>query len=353
MSVEIGWFEGDNSYPDVPEWAKWFINAGYGFPVPDDDAERILIITTPCDSPAAALVSLGVVLRDLTREDATNVTNHARAIRAWARKNRDGWLWHLPDKGNRKAFEVDSIDSDGTLTLAEKSGDLPVPSRKTRQRQAPVTWKFGEGLTPDDRLLEFAPNGWPSPQSPTDRIPLSKGTYSWVLDNWQPVEQRLRESYTGACFAGRKSGEKQARELLSAIGFTVSHDPEEKGQRYGIDAMLTIDGWSGDASISRLRYISMRGKVEGREQERLFEGQERAFETVIADGAGELIKILQSVHLQARSMVVIVARDADSQEFEDLSNALKERGFLQADGAWHLDPGGPPSGVSVGWRARP
>jgi len=344
MDLKIGWFEGNENYVSVPEWAKWFVEAGARFPLFDDDAEHLLVISTPCDSPAAALVSLGVVLRDLTREEATNVANHARAIRAWAKRPKkspeEAELRQLPGvtRKNHRKFEVVSIDSDGTLVLSEKK------KRLTNMGCGPEIMKFGPRDNPDNVLLQFVPRGWSIPSNPPNRLALSKRDFSWILPNWQPIERRLRESYSGACLAGRKDGMKNAKELLKRFGFTVKQGQGEV-MRYGLDSMLTIDGWNGDATISRLRYINMRGNHLDK-----LDAQEAALDTVVVDGPSELVKVVQN--FRARTVIAIVPRDANPAEVEDLCMSLENRRFTRADEVCRRNLGQPPPGVSLEWRVR-
>lgn len=350
-SAAIGWFEGETTFPTIPRWVKWFIEAGRTFPEIEDDAQRLLMISTPCDSPAAALVSLGVLLRDLARENATDVANHAGAVRSWARKNLGGKIFRYAERGRRTAFEVTSIGADGMLTLTElqnvgaRRAGPRAALKLTRRAQSagPEVMKFGPGQNPDNVLLQFVPDieGWVPPKNLPNELGLSKESFSWIQPNWNPIEERLRESYSGACFAGRKLGRSGTRAFLQQFGFVVERSPD-RVLRCGLDSMLTINGW-GEDSVSRLRYCNMRGKHAGN-----FDDRGTALEMVVVDGADELIKALQI--FQSKSLIAIMPRDVDSEKLEALSQSLDDRSFTRIDDCVQPSIEQPPPGVSIEWR---
>lgn len=352
MSPTVGWFEGAVAYPSIPDWVQWFIEAGRVLPSTDNGTRRLLLLSTPCDSPAAALVCLGVVIRDLTREDATDVINHARAIRTWARENPAGRLVRHVEGKRRTVFEVGLMDDGGELTLTEvkktttaKNASASARSRLRSERAGPEIVRFGEGENPDNILLEFTPDeeGWSAPQSATTKPPLSRESFSRITRNWNPIQQRLQESYSGACFAGRMAGKSRTIEFLKGFGFVVESG-SGKNRQFGLDSMLTIDGW-GDDSVSRLRYCNMRGNGPGK-----FNDRGTALELTVADGADELVKVFQNLH--SRDFVAVVPRDAAVGKLEALSQSLEDRGFAKAIKGNHSLFGTPPPGVTAEWRIK-
>lgn len=349
------YIEGDKVFSPPPDWVQWFIKLGLNFPVSSPSSGRtILMVSTPCDSPAAGLVSLGIVMRDLAREKATNVENHAQAVRAWARQylswckacnsrcipsqrgcgyagEASGEIFEVGDNANRhrKRFSVESLDQEGTLTLSE--------APRTNARKGAITMRFGAGQNPDGVLAHFFPDGWPPPEATRDTRGLNVTPYSLLVPGWIPLEKNSRQSYSGACLVGRRTGTTDTRRVLEKVGFELN------GNRHTLCGLLSIMGWDGD-TVSRLRYYnSRRGNGFG------FDRPGSMPEVAVVDGAREIAGVIAgTMDFGMSSLIGIVSRDADTKDLQELRVALTERRFKsQPDRRPCQDP--VPLGISIQW----
>ncbi len=357
--ARVGYFEEKQSFADLPAWVRWFIGLGLKYPVSGFGitGRTVLLVSTPCDFPAAGLISIGIVMRDLARAGASDEQSHAEAVRSWARQYVDwckscklkcqpkikncgfseeslGEILETPDNPgkNRVRFQVDSLGNDGILTLKEAP-------RKNSQN-APVMMRFGPGSNPDAMLSKFVPDGWPAPTTPPNRPPMSAGSFSTLSPDWMPSHQNLTQSYSGACLVGRQQGNTETKEVLEGSGFTFN------SVRCGLSAMLSIESW-GEDSVSRLRFYNTRRGSVG------FDRQGMMPEIAVVDGARELVEVLSKPQDFGRTNVIgVVSRDVDSDHIERLSTACNEylAGFQAID---FLPDTPPPPGVSIRWLRAP
>lgn len=353
-----GYFEGDSTFTTLPDWVRWSISLGLGFPVSSIAGPRgMLLVSTPCESPIAGLVSLGIVMRDLARAGATDVENHADAVRGWAGQylsrcrtcevrcdpgkagcgftvESSGELSKVGDNAGerRTRFFVESLGGDGTLTLRE--------ARRRNAQQSPTIWRFGSGHNPNRVLSQFLPDGWPMPEAVQPMAALDVTPHRLLAPDWSPVDEWRSQSYSGACLVGKRAGTADMQRGLERVGFALD------GNRYHLPAMLSIMGWSGK-TVSRLRfYNSRRGGGFG------FDRPGSNPEVTIVDGARELADVVSFEKVfGSSSMIGVVPRDSDTNDLQGLSLALDERHYgPQGAGAPALDP--PPPGITIQWMAR-
>lgn len=341
----IGLFESDAVSTSVPSWASWLLDIGLKFPPREIDHRRsILIISTPCDAPAAGLVALGVVMRDLAREAATDEYGHVAALRSFANQ----FLTHCrtcpqrcdpklvgcgfetessgvinapprPGKSREKSLHVDSL-SDGTLVLVDANGCRDHYSIS------------------DDRQRYLHPAGRPKLATPVNKPGIAGQAFSQLKRGWEPRPTNLQRSYSGTCFVGRRTGRDATRDWLSRSGFIL------KGHRFPLSDMLTISGWGAD-SVSRLRYVSTRGGACHFDREGIDP------ETAIVDGATELVDSLASPSLRGTSVIAVVPRDSAQDKLDLLAQALHELGdqYVSEDPTF-VSPA--PRGICISWRIR-
>ena len=63
--------DDQNENENLPNWAYFLINFGYQSKLYTGSKRRIALISMPCESAAAGLVSLGALIRDLEDPQAS------------------------------------------------------------------------------------------------------------------------------------------------------------------------------------------------------------------------------------------------------------------------------------------
>ncbi len=341
----IGFFESDVELPGVPGWASWLLDLGLRFPAREVEPRRsILIVSTPCDAPAAGLVALGVVMRDLARGAATDEAGHEAGIRTWASQylqQCQPCRQRCNPKLVRCGFE------------SESTGAIQGPPRpgKTREKPLHVHSFADETLVLEDakgcrefyppgdtRLRELHPAGRPRLSTPENKPGIAGQAFTQLRPRWGAAGSNLQRSYSGSCLVGRRTGREATREWLNQSGFILG------GHRFPLADMLTVAGWGAD-SVSRLRYASTRGGACH------FDREGADPETAIVDGATELADSLVCPQLRTTSLIAVVPRDSAQDKLENLANTLHEVGenYVITDPAFIETP---PPGISISWRLR-
>lgn len=70
------YFEADTFYDAVPAWAATALSLGYRWNLTDSTSRRIGLLSMPCDSEAAGLITLGALRRDLEHASANHMDTH-------------------------------------------------------------------------------------------------------------------------------------------------------------------------------------------------------------------------------------------------------------------------------------
>jgi hypothetical protein len=84
--------EAQAEWHAVPRWIEYLIHLGYVWPRDISERRRIALISMPCDSAAAGLVSLGALVREL-RIFLESVVK--KPIQLIDHKRRPGFFWCL------------------------------------------------------------------------------------------------------------------------------------------------------------------------------------------------------------------------------------------------------------------
>src|ERR1700693_5478176 len=71
--------EADAAWQTVPPWADFLVRCGFAW-ADSRDRRRIGIVSMPCESAGAGLVTLGAIRRRLTLDDANDALSHFERI---------------------------------------------------------------------------------------------------------------------------------------------------------------------------------------------------------------------------------------------------------------------------------
>jgi hypothetical protein len=72
----IRFSEAGDPWREVPQWADFLIRLGWAWPTNDAGRSRVCLVSMPCDSAAAGLVTLGAMIRDFGNPRANDVDGH-------------------------------------------------------------------------------------------------------------------------------------------------------------------------------------------------------------------------------------------------------------------------------------
>ena len=84
MAIEFS--EASSAWMPIPTWVSFLVQLGFKWPCQTPGERRIALISMPCDSAAAGLVTLGALIRDLGNPNANNLDRHYDALLQYARQ---------------------------------------------------------------------------------------------------------------------------------------------------------------------------------------------------------------------------------------------------------------------------
>jgi len=274
---------------------------------------RIALISMPCDSAGAALITLGAMIRDLGDSSANDTDGHRERLLRYARQ----FIYacrpcHLPFcnptvKGcgylSQATGKLRRVNSRGTVEVSEKTDfnrgilalNYPNHSYGKVEYPDPVTPWYIDGELPVDLTY-----------SGEELNPLP---YQDIVGASEIITENLRQAYSGLCLAGRSTGESSIRDISCSIRFR-----NETGE-YGLNQLLSIHGWAS-GKVSRVSFFNTRtGQLDR---------NGITPELVIADGDVSFLGAIRRPHFQDSDIVGIVHRTMERERLEAVGT-----GFLQ------------------------
>ena len=300
----------------VPHWVRWFLQFGYRWSHRRGH-RRICIVSTPCESPAAALIALGLMRRRLEVPEAGDLANHMGRLRdLYTSGATQVVLRRLP---NKKRFHFAGIDRDGAL-WAHMAG-RPCPRYKIIEEFA----------------FDWYVEGEPPVQATRDAPVVLSVILEALFDGSTAVlHKNLALTDSAICLAGRVAGEQQTHADLSTVRFRYGESAESLG------SLLTVHGWH-EGRVSRVAYFNSRTQSLDRAV--------GAMQTVSADGAAALVRVAAEPHFREADIIAVVPRTADPDQLESASQ------YLASLAQWYtprrfddtVGLGKMPHGVSIIW----
>lgn len=342
--------EAQGEWRPVSQWIEYLIYLGYVWPRDVSERRRIAIISMPCDSAAAGLVSLGALIRDLERPDANDIVGHYDALLRYARQYlescRDCTMRCFPDrrgcgyvqeaKGrlmsveSKRKFMVSDATNFAARNLAFISTD--VSRRASTLHHSPVT----ELLIPQyaARSVNFYIQGQPPPQIGSSAQALVGDVYAKFVPNVHPDPSNLTRSYSGLCLAGRAAGKVATRHICASIHFM------HEGREHNLWDLLTL-GDSQDASaVSRMSFFNTRTEH--------FDRHPISPSLVVADGGPSFLRVLGQSCFQHSNVLAIIHRTMERDDLEDVGNRIAGlRQWYADDSEMSANLPGAPRGVTI------
>lgn len=295
----------------IPGWAQLLIRFGFRWPQAGTRTRRIAVISMPCDSAAAGLITLGSMIRDLANPEANVIDGHYDALLRYARQYlescRDcevkpcnpavkGCGYTARASGKLRSLRVQRT----TVAISERTN--------VEERKLTLLHRKGMLESPNpEYATDWHIDGEPPPQANLVDGELSSEPYQRLIKEVQIVSENLRRTYSGLCLAGRAAGESASRAMCSAIRF------QDGIAEFGLENMLTVHGWS-EGMVSRVSFFNTRTTELDR--------YSPLPSLVIADGDVAFLKTLGRPEFQQSDIVGVINRAVERESLEAVGNKL-------------------------------
>jgi len=299
--------ERDLEWQPLPPWMNFLIQMGYGWRRAPTGPRRIALVSMPCDSAAAGLITLGALLRDLSVPDANDVDGHYDKLLQYARQ----FLKSCKDC-NLVCYPI--LKQCGYAKRA--TGKLRSPllphkiveiSERTNQEKRELVWIQASGkgrcfVTPHpDHAKHYHIEDEPPVIWSDTTEALDGEIFQALVAGAQILAENLLRSYSGLCLAGRGTGESASRNAYSQIKF--QHGAHENT----LEQLLTIHGWS-NCPISRMSFFNPRtGRIDR---------DAATPHLVVADGDTSLLKVADRTEFQQSDLLGVIHRTMERDRLE-------------------------------------
>lgn len=311
--------EGKCGWKPVPNWVSFLLHFGYNWPTKIPVQRRIAILSMPCDSAAAGLITLGAMVRDLGNPQANEKDGHARRLAEHATQYlqhcrtctlepcaptvRGCGLIHRSD-GILKSIQPDYAHLRYAITKLGPDSDCPFWLRPN--------FRGGNMCPTVEELKEFFINGESPPEIHLSAAGLSGARYNSLLQNPTIVPENLRRSFGGLCMAGRAGGENLTKQTCGNLRFR-----NDCGE-FSLGETLTISGWSAEV-VSRVSFFNPRtGRLDRNTV---------LPSLVVADGDTSFLKAASKAEFQQSDIIGIIDQTLERDRLEAVG--LKLAHFAQ------------------------
>ena len=303
--------DSSEEFSQFPDWVNFLLSFGYRWPTKKTMSRRIALISMPCDSPAAGLVSLGALISDLKNQNTNENDGHYESILRYAKQyllyckdcqmrcnpkdkncgythEAKGWLNHN-QQGKHKISDTTDLEKNKLVVLQSKG---------QRWWQNP------------DYILDWQIEDEPPPDSVSSEEGLPYEVYSQIIDGVSFYEKNFSRSYSGLCFAGRSMGKSSVRDICESFRIMIGSNI------YTLSELLTIQEWKLSNKISRMTFFNSRTK----EMDRRFINPH----LVVADGSDCFLEILKRKEFQGSDVIGVIHRTIDREKLEEVFDKLSE-----------------------------
>jgi hypothetical protein len=309
--------EANQNWKPIPEWAEFLIQFGYRWPNNGTQTRRIALISMPCDSAAAGLITIGALIRDLECREANDIDGYYDALLKYARQ----FLEHGRGNGRlrsasnpRLIYEIDDSTDFENRTLAFSRGGViyrPNPKYAT-------DWHI---------------DGEPPPQWTKEGGELSDELYRHLVPEAAILPENLGSSYSGLCLSGRATGANASREICASVRF------RNETAQHGLDDLLTVYGWS-NGKVSRISFYNAL-------TERLDRSVAATPALVVADGAGSFLKIIGNAEFLESDIIGVIHRTMEREKLEAVGSKILPNQWYTQDGEVLRGLSATPRGISI------
>lgn len=282
--------EANGSWQVVPHWAGFLFNCGLTFGAMTG-VRRVSLLSMPCESAAAGLVTLGAMCRRLAMDDAHDSRAHFHRIERLAMEHEIPTLLRHETYTGR--FQLERRGPAGFIWVrSETAGGAGSTFRNKVTRIA---------------ILPANANAWrldgEAPVQAVQGAELSHSPlYEELLGNaCKPLRSNFARSDSGICYAGRLAGESVSKSMLQKIRLQTT-DCEADLAR-----LLTVHRWS-PGTISRVTFFNTRTGE--------FDRNTGLTRLVIADGDASFLKVIEAPEFRQSDVVAVLHRAVDRERLE-------------------------------------
>ena len=300
----------------LPRWAADFIELGFRLPIAAVP-RRIIFVSTPCESAAAGLITLGAMLKRLEQENADDLSAHYVRLQALTPETARGVILRHRIRTKRR-FEVVRNES-GRIQFQECG--RRDPERYTLLEPHASNWYF-DGEPPVE--------GYRGVELPHVRL------YEALMPPGHHLfRKNLQRTDSHVVLAGRSGGRTLTEQILSAIRL-------RSGDEANLSELLAIHGWQ-PRNVSRVRYFNPRtGTGEP------FDRPGPPAGIVVADGPGTFLTVVDHPEIQNSSVLAVIPRTADPDQLDAVATRVESLGqWYDADPETGTDLPSLPAGVEI------
>jgi hypothetical protein len=303
--------EGNQAWRPLPPWVQFLLRLGYEWPSSPATFRRIALMSLPCDSAAAALITLGALVRDLGNQNANDLGAHYEALFRFAEQYVQ-WC-------SKCDMRCDP-ELKGCGYLSQASGAVRRNGDHYEIAGISRNPRWGEAITcvnkRETRLLlkeysfDWHIEGQPPLQSRMGELSLTGSLYSRLVAGANIIAENLLRSYGGLCLATRVGGEAATREICGSIQFRIG------GADHHLDRLLSVHGWTEPHAVSRVTLFNARTDR--------FDRYPYAPSLVLADGDVSFLRILGRDAFQRSDVIGVMHRTLDRERLELVGNRMME-----------------------------
>ena len=313
--------EANGPWQPIPPWAVYLMRCGFSWGGACG-RRRIGIISMPCESAGAGLVTLGAIRNRLTLAEANDALSHFERIQALAVRQ-EGETW-LRRQSIRWRFRLDGRDQKGFVWARQEQ--TTTADRFTRN--GPVRIAIHVGNANEWRLEGEAP-------AETVRgsgLPHRRFYEELIEGAPPPLEPNLATSDSAICFAGRLTGGSASRNVLSAIRFECHDHVADLAE------LLTVHSWSPD-TVSRVTFFNSRTRQLDRNA--------GITGLVVADGDSAFLRAIDASEFRQSDVIGVIHRTVERDRLESIGTKLADLSQWYAPDGKTLDPIPAPRGITV------
>lgn len=334
----IRFSEGFREWQSIPDWVRFLLDFGYNWPRSNPRQRRLALVSMPCDSPAAGLVALGAMVRDLGDPCANDVDAHYDKLMRYARqflesckscdikcypnvkkcghvKQATGRLWSPSLRGTVQISEQTDFES-RRLKWILRSG---------RNKHCIVELK--PEYTKDYNIEDEPRCEWND-----DACELPRWPYQALFDRVTILPENLRRSYSGLCFAGRIMGETASREVCERVLLS------DGNCTYSLRQLLAIHNWSY-GRVSRMAYFNSRTRNLDRNA--------ATPALVVADGDVAFLRACDHPEFQSCDVIGVIHRTIEYDRLEAIGIKMQPSLWFAADTDTLCELPPTPRGISI------
>jgi len=284
--------EACSAWREIPNWASFLLRFGYEWPVEDNETRRVALISMPCDSAAAGLVTLGAMRKRLEIIGASDKASHFQRLKTHA----------IDPNCNRT---IRHISHNGTNTLTFKENFLWAKKNNDPRSSCCTVTTYNC----NNYYFDGEP---PLQMCEGDSNPYAQ-FYSSLIEGAGVIDRpNLSLTDSGVCLAGRAAGGKATKTMMDSIRFKYGEHSECLGN------LLSVCDWTL-GKISRTTFFNSRTEK--------FDRQTQQIRLVIADGDAAFLTVLGMDEFQTENVSVIgvINRVAEREKLEAVGSKFAEK----------------------------